>query len=50
MEYILKAMRVVEERGVERHMIRCIVVLESLRGAATKEQIEQYRAILDGMK
>jgi tetratricopeptide (TPR) repeat protein len=49
-EYILKAMRVVDGRGVERHMLRCIWVLESLREVATEEHIEQYRAILEGMK
>ncbi|PZT54019.1 hypothetical protein DN757_19300 [Paenibacillus silvae] len=49
-EYILKAMRVVNGRGVERSMLRCILVLESLREVATEEHIEQYRAILEGMK
>ncbi len=49
-EYILKAMRVVDGRGVERHMLKCILVLESLREAATEGQIKRYRAILEGMK
>lgn len=49
-EFILKAMRVADGLGMERHMIKCTAVLESLREMATEEQIERYRVFLAGIK
>ena len=49
-EFILKAMCVADRLGMERHMIRCTAVLESLRERATEEQIERYRVFLEGIR
>ncbi|MBY0202729.1 DNA-binding protein [Paenibacillus cucumis (ex Kampfer et al. 2016)] len=49
-DFILKAMRVADRPGMERQIIRCTAVLESLRKMATEEQIEQYRVFLAGIK
>ncbi|WP_145335133.1 DNA-binding protein [Paenibacillus xylanexedens] len=49
-EFILKAMRVADGLGMERHIIKCTAVLESLRKMATEEQVEQYRVFLEGIK
>lgn len=49
-EFILKAMCVANRLGMERHMIKCTAVLESLRKIATEEQIGRYRVFLEGIK
>ncbi|MGO4529123.1 DNA-binding protein [Paenibacillus sp. 2TAF8] len=49
-EFILKAMCVADRLGMERHMIKCTAVLESLREMATEEQIERFRVFLEGIK
>ncbi|MGQ8873465.1 DNA-binding protein [Paenibacillus sp. TSA_86.1] len=49
-EFILKAMCIADRLGMERHIIKCTVVLESLREIATEEQIERYRVFLAGIK
>ncbi|CAI6079999.1 hypothetical protein PAECIP112173_02763 [Paenibacillus sp. JJ-100] len=49
-EFILKAMCVADRLGMERHMIRCTAVLESLREKATEGQIERYRIFLERIK
>ncbi|MFB5761286.1 DNA-binding protein [Paenibacillus medicaginis] len=45
-ECILQAIRLAHELGMDRYFKRCAVQWESLREAATKEQIERYRALL----
>lgn len=49
-EFILKAMCVADRLGMERYIIKCTAVLESLRERATEEQIERYRVFLEGIK
>jgi hypothetical protein len=49
-EFILKAMCIADRLGMERQIIKCTAVLESLREMATEEQIERYRVFLAGIK
>lgn len=45
-EYILQALRLAHELEMDRHFKQCTVQLEWLREAATKGQLERYRALL----
>nr|WP_145405048.1 DNA-binding protein [Paenibacillus xylanexedens] len=47
-EFILKAMCVADRLGMERHIIKCTAVFESLREMAKEGQIERYRVFLEG--
>lgn len=49
-EFILQAVRLAHNLGMDRYFIRCTALLESLREEATAEQIGRYRAILEEMK
>ncbi|WFR63779.1 DNA-binding protein [Paenibacillus amylolyticus] len=49
-EFILKAIRLAHKLGMDRYVIRCIALLESLREEATEEQIGRYRVMLEEVK